>query len=888
MDASTIRRLFFEFFEGQGHAQRPSDSLVPPADDKSLLFTGAGMNQFKDQFLGRVPLTFTRAVTSQKCLRTGDIPNVGVTSFHQTFFEMLGNFSFGDYFKRDAIRWAWELSVDVFKMAPERIHVSVHNDDTESEDIWRQDVGIAEERLWKFGDKDNFWPANAPTDGPNGPCGPCSEMFYDWGDDPCGPDCNPSCDCGRFTEFWNLVFTQFERTDGGVLKPLPQKNIDTGAGLERITAILQNVRTSYDTDLFAPIIEAVCTATGVSYDPKSEQARNIRRLADHARAAVFCVGDGVLPSNQGRGYVLRKLIRQAVRDAMQLGHEDIIVAELVGVIGEVMGDQYPDIVERSENIARIIRGEEEDFRYCINLSMPMLRETLAAMEESGAKVLSGEIAFMLHDTHGVPVELTESVLLEAGLDYDRDGFRNAMEEQRQRSRGATRINDNIFGSGPLVELKTLGVTTEFVGFDDLATEATVLGIIDSYDWSGNILVDSADEDEEVTVVLDHTNFYGESGGQVGDLGTLDNDTASLTVEDTQHGEGMILHLVKVASGRISKGDRLTCRPDVERRRAIERNHTATHLLHHALRQVLGDHAEQSGSLVASDRLRFDFIHDKAVRSEELVKVEDLVNAAVLANDPVSKAVMPISEAREQGATALFGEKYGDEVRMVSIGPGEGVFSRELCGGCHVRHTGEIGSFRIVAEQSVAAGIRRIEAVTGLEALRCARESEGILGKLCATLKAQEPQLVERVCALQDQIRELRAEAKKARQSGAGASAGDLLAQAKDIGGVKIVAAEIADADRDSLRSTADQLRQMGDVVAILIGKGDRGVTIIVGLSKELTKRGLDAVKIARAASAPCGGGGGGRPDMAQAGGQDVSKIAEALEAAVAEAAKTLS
>ena len=887
MKANDIRRLFLEFFEERGHAVRPSDSLIPPADDKSLLFTGAGMNQFKDQFLGRVPLAFTRAATSQKCMRTGDIPNVGVTAFHQTFFEMLGNFSFGDYFKREAIRWAWELSVNVFKMAPECIHVSVHDGDAESEDIWRREVGIADERLWKFGDRDNFWPANAPTDGPNGLCGPCSEMFYDWGDEPCGPACNPSCDCGRFTEYWNLVFTQFERRDGGVLDPLPQKNIDTGAGLERIAAILQNVRSSYETDLFAPIIDAICAAAGVSYDPRSEQARNIRRLADHARAAVFCIGDGVLPSNQGRGYVLRKLIRRAVRDAMQLGYEDVIIADLVGVVGEVMGEQYPDIVERGENIARIIRGEEERFLEKVGWGMPMLEEFIKAAHKKDVTIVSGKTIFDFYDTHGMPVEVCEAVLAKAGLDYDRGEFREAMEEQRECSRWASRISDNIFGSGPLVELKTRGVATEFVGYDHPVAEATVLGIVAGGDMSDDDLVENADEGEEVIVVLDRTNFYGESGGQVGDLGTLSNDTASLTVEDTQRGEGMVLHLVTVTQGRVAVGDKLTCRLDIERRRAIERNHTATHLLHHALRTVLGKHAEQSGSLVTPDRLRFDFTHSQALAPAEIVDIEDRVNAAILADDPVTTAVMPVAEARKQGAMALFGEKYGDQVRMVSVGPAEGVFSRELCGGCHVRRTGEIGSFRILAEQSVAAGIRRIEAVTGMAAMRCARDKAGILGELCATLKTQEPQLIERVHALQDQIRELRAEVRKARQSGAGASASDLLAQARDIGGVKVVAAEVADADRDSLRSTADQLRRTGDVVAILIGKSDRGVTIVVGLSKELTRRGLDAVKIARAAASVCGGGGGGRPDMAQAGGQDISRIAEALEAAVAEAVAAL-
>jgi len=880
MTANEVRRRFLEFFAARGHIICPSDSLIPPPDDKSLLFTGAGMNQFKDQFLGRVPLTFKRAATCQKCLRTGDIPNVGVTAFHQTFFEMLGNFSFGDYFKREAILWAWELSVKEFGLPPERLHASVHKDDEESAQIWLREVGIPPERFWRFGDKENFWPANAPREGPNGPCGPCSELFFDWGPgEGCGqPDCNPSHNCGRFVEYWNLVFTQFDRRDGGRLESLPQKNIDTGAGLERLTAIMQGVRTSYETDLFVPIVRAVCAAVGREPDRGSPEVRRVRRIADHVRAITFCISDGVLPSNQGRGYVLRKLIRQAVRDAIHLGRREPVLYSLVPVVVEVMREPYPELAERQQNIARILRGEEERFHRTLEQGAAIVEELAARARREGRDTIAGEEAFRLFDTYGFPIDVAETMLEESGLKVDRAGFERALEEQRQRARSATKISADIFGSGPLVELKSRGVATEFVGYEQAVAEGEVLGLV-----AGEDLVESADAGEEVIVILDRTNFYGEAGGQVGDTGRICDAAADAQtpgrfvaeVTATQRGEGMVLHLAKVVQGRVRVGQRVRCEPDVVRRRRIERNHTATHLLHHALREVLGQHAEQAGSLVAPDRLRFDFTHGEALTPEQIIQIEDRVNARILADEPVTTTVTTLDAARRAGAIALFGEKYGERVRMVAVGD----FSRELCGGCHVRRTGEIGCFRIVSEQSVAAGIRRIEAVTGEAVLELARQKERVIDVLCGMLKAQEAKLLERVQQLQEQVRELRAEVRKAKQMG-GTSAADFLAQAREVQGVRVVAAEIPDADRDQLRALADQLRQKGDVAAILASRQEKGVVLIVGLSKGLVERGLDAVKIARAAASILGGGGGGRSDLAQAGGQRADDTPAALEAAV--------
>jgi alanyl-tRNA synthetase len=871
MKTTEIRQRFLKFFEERGHKVLPSDSLIPPAEDKSLLFTGAGMNQFKAEFTGRGRPGVTRAATSQKCLRTGDIENVGRTAFHHTFFEMLGNFSFGDYFKRDAILWAWEFLTKEMKIPADKLLVSVYEDDDEAFNIWEKEIGLDAKVIYRYGQHDNFWPADAPRLGPNGLCGPCSEIFYDWGPEAgCDrPDCQPSCDCNRFCEVWNLVFQQFERKDGGVLDPLPTRNIDTGMGLERLAAVMQGKMNNFDGDLFVPIIQNVERIVEADYAKVRDAAQGVafRRIADHARAAVFCIGDGVLPGNTGRGYVLRKLIRRAVLDGNKLGRKTPFLYTLVPVVGKVMGDQYPEIVERRENIARLIQMEEERFLQTLEQGREMLNGFIEKMRKEKARVLPGEEAFRLFDTYGLPLDITESLLEDEGLKVDTEAFEREMTHQRELARAGTRISEDIFGSGPIVELRERTGETRFEGYTKDETDGRVIGII-----AGDQLRRRVNEGDHAVIVLDRTTFYGESGGEVGDTGILEGEGVRFEVTDSQRAEGMVLHIGRVVAGRIHEEDVLSAKPDTVRRAAIRRNHTATHLLHLALREILGRHAEQSGSLVATDRLRFDFHHMQPMTPEEILLVEDHVNERVLRNDPVVWRVMPISEARALGAMALFGEKYGEEVRMLDVGG----YSKELCGGLHCSATGEIGLFKILAETSVAAGIRRIEAITGMNALGHLRSKEDLLQRLSETMGAPEGRLIERAGQLSEQVKELKKDLQKARRSSAPSAAG-LLANAKEIGGAKIVTAKLEDAGPDDLRGLVDQLRQLGGSTAIaLISANEGRVNLIVALTKDLMDKGLHAGKIAGEAAKLVGGGGGGRPDMAQAGGKDPSGMDKAL------------
>ena len=874
MKTSEIRQRFLKFFERKGHQVVPSDSLIPPAEDKSLLFTGAGLNQFKDEFMGRGKPGLKRAVTSQKCFRTGDVDNVGRTAFHDTFFEMLGNFSFGDYFKRESILWGWEFMTREMRLPPERLLVSVYEDDDEAFAIWEKEVGLSPKIIFRYGQHENFWPADAPKLGPNGLCGPDSEIFYDFGTDAgCGkPDCQPSCSCGRFCEVWNLVFQQFERKDGGVLDPLPTKNIDTGMGLERMAAVMQGKRTSYDTDLFVPIIQEIERESEMTYERvrDTRQGVGFRRIADHVRAAAFCIADGVLPSNTGRGYVLRKLIRRAVLDGGRLGRKKAFLYRLVPAVARVMGDHYPELIDRRENIARLIRIEEERFHQTLDQGQGILEGVMQEMRRSSVKTLPGDEAFRLFDTYGLPLDVTESIIEDEGFNVDREGFDRQMERQRELSRQGTKISSDIFGGGPVAELKERGASTAFEGYEQDETEGSVTGIA-----TGDELRDEAREGEEAMIVLDRTTFYGEAGGEVGDTGLLESSEARFEVADTRRSEDMILHIGRVRRGVIRLGDALIARPDVARRAAIRRNHTATHLMHLALREVLGKHAEQAGSLVAPDRLRFDFHHVQAMTPEEIRLVEDKVNERILSNDTVAWRVVPLAEAKAQGATALFGEKYGEEVRLLDVGG----YSKELCGGLHCSATGDIGFFRILSESSVAAGVRRIEAVTGLGALQFVREKEELLRRVGELLGAPEARLVERAEHLAAQVKELRKELQKARQASA-PGAGDYLRNAKDVGGAKLVAAKVEDAGPDDLRSMADQLRRIAPSVAIVLGSvSDDRVNLMVAVTRDLVERGLHAGKIAGEAAKLVGGGGGGRPDMAQAGGKDPAGLEKAIRKA---------
>ena len=874
MKSSEIRQRFLRFFEDKGHAILPSDSLVPPSEDKSLLFTGAGMNQFKNEFMGRGKPGLKRAVTSQKCFRTGDLDNVGRTAFHHTFFEMLGNFSFGDYFKREAIFWGWEFLTKEMKLPASRLEVSIYEEDEEAFAIWHKEIGLDPKVIRRYGQHDNFWPADAPKMGPNGLCGPCSEIYYDWGADiGCRkPECQPSCNCGRYMEVWNLVFQQFDRQEGGVLVPLPTKNIDTGMGLERLARVMQKGRTNFDTDLFMPIIREVERIAQKEYDGVRDTRQGVafRRIADHVRSAAFCISDGVLPGNGGRGYVLRKLIRRAFLDGGRLGRKEPFLYELVPVVAKVMGDQYPDVRQRRENIANIIKNEEERFNQTLEQGLALLGSIMDDLRKASKDTLPGGEAFRLFDTYGLPLDVTEAILDDGDLKVDREGFEREMSRQRELSRKGTKISTDIFGGGPAAELKERGATTVFEGYEKDEVEGMVVGLL-----CGDTLRDELKAGEEGIVVLDRTAFYGESGGEVGDTGILESLNAKFEVTDSQRSGGMVLHVGKVAQGVVKMDDYLHARPSVPRRAAIRRNHTATHLLHLALRDVLGKHAEQAGSLVTPDRLRFDFHHNQAVTKDELRRIEDQVNLRVIENSPVSWRVTSIDEARAEGAMALFGEKYGAEVRVLNIGG----YSRELCGGLHARATGDIGLVKIVGESSVAAGVRRIEAVTGSEALRVVREKEELLRAVADALGAQEARLVERAEQLTQQVKDLRKDLQKAKQSTA-PSAADYLKNARDIGGVKVVAAKLDDATPDDLRTLVDQLRQTAPTVAIVFGAAAEGrVTLIVAFSKDLVAKGLHAGKIAGEAAKIVGGGGGGRPDMAQAGGKDPAKLDEAVKKA---------
>ena len=870
METNVIRRKFLSFFEKKGHSLFPSDSLVPE-DDPTLLFTGAGMNQFKDMFLGKGTLGVKSATTCQKCIRTGDIENVGKTPMHHTFFEMLGNFSFGDYFKLEAIEMAWEFMLNEMKLPEERLSVSIYLDDEESYGIWLKKIGVPEDKIYRFGEKENFWPANAPSDGPNGPCGPCSEIFYDRGEDVgCGrKECAPDCDCGRFVEVWNLVFTQFDRKDGGVLEPLPNKNVDTGMGLERMASVMQDVSTNFEIDIFKPIIQNISEITEVKYDSQTENGKLMNRIADHIRAIIFCISDGVLPSNEGRGYVERRLLRRAVRDGLKLGKEECFLYKLVPIIADVMHEAYSEIKQRRENIARIIKNEEERFHETLFMGNKRLDELMEGLRRSEQKRLSGQDAFQLYDTFGFPFEMTKSILEESGLNIDESGFEREMEKQREQARSSTQMTGNIFDEGPIGIIKETAKETTFLGYENCEIESRVIGLIIE-----EKLVKAADTGQEVHIVLDQTPFYAEAGGQVGDTGIVQTENSKVEVSNTKKSNDIIVHIGKVVEGKIKTNENVTCVIDKGRRAAIKRNHSATHLLHYTLRQVVGQHAEQSGSLVAPERLRFDFHHFEGIKKDEIARIEELMNERIMENTPVATEEMALDKARKAGATALFGEKYGENVRVVNIGD----YSQELCAGTHVKNTGEIGLFKITSESSIAAGIRRLEAVTGNDALTRIRQKEKTLDRLCNVLDVQENMAVQRAEELMLQVRDLRKDVQKAKKEGTREFSSELIANAREISGVKIVTEVIEGVDIDDLRKTVDSLKESLGSVAIVLGTTEDGkVTLITSLSNDLVKKGLHAGNIARDIAKIVGGGGGGRADMAQAGGQLPDKINEAID-----------
>ena len=867
MKTNDIRKKFLKYFEQNDHVVYPSDSLIP-SNDPTLLFTGAGMNQFKDMFIGTGHLNCTRATTCQKCLRTGDIENVGRTSSHHTFFEMLGNFSFGDYFKNEVIDWAWTFVRKEMNIPEDRLSVSVYKDDDESFRIWNKKIGVPANKIYRFGESDNFWPANAPSKGPNGPCGPCTEIFYDQGENiGCKKaECDPSCDCDRYVEIWNLVLMQFERKEGGKLEPLESKCIDTGMGLERIARVMQGLLSNFEIDIFTPVTQNIANLLEINCDGETKNVRLVRRIADHIRAIVFCIADGVYFSNEGRGYVERRLLRRAMRDVIELGKSDILLYKLVNVIADVMEEPYPELKKRSENIAKIIKNEEERFHETIEKGTQLLDEYIEKLNKKKQTVLSGVDSFRLYDTFGFPLDMTESILKEKGLDVDKSGFETEMEKQREQARSKTQIVGSVF-TNDLKKDKDRE-KTEFKGYESDKIECKVRQII--FDKNS---VDFAEKGKEVLIELEKTSFYAEAGGQVGDKGYLNNVECNIEVNDTIKENGGILHVCKIIKGCIKCGDTVSAEVDVSRRNAIKRNHSATHLLHHFLKQVLGQHAEQAGSMVGPDRLRFDFRHFEHVTPNELERIEFLVNEKILNDDEVATKDMSFKDAIDSGVTALFGEKYGDLVRAVTIGG----YSKELCGGTHVSRTGNIGHFRIINESSIAAGIRRIEAITGHEALQRARKKESLIFDLCQILNTNEELLEGRVKELLKEVKDYDKEINKLKQKSQGEIAEKLIANAKEECGVKIVSAKLENAAISDLRNTADSLRKASDSIIVVLGSIENNrVVLITALSSEVVKKGLNAGKIVKEIAKIVEGGGGGRAEIAQAGGNNIAKIDDAI------------
>lgn len=867
MKSSEIRETFLRYFEERGHRRVKSSPLVP--DDPTLLLTNAGMVQFKPYFLGTAKPEFTRATSCQKCVRTTDIEKVGRTARHLTFFEMLGNFSFGDYYKDKAIPWAWEFLTQVVGIDPTRLYCSVFREDDEAYEIWRDVVGVPEERIVRLGEEDNFWDM-----GTTGPCGPCSEIIYDQGEEfGCGrPDCRVGCDCDRYLELWNLVFMQYNRDEEGKLEPLPSKNIDTGLGLERLASVLQGARTNFETDTIYPVIEKVADVSGIPYGRDERADVSLKLVADHSRAFTFLVGDGVLPSNEDRGYVLRRLIRRAVRHARLLDIERPFLGEMVDVVVETLGDAYPELKENRSFIRAIVEKEEERFSQTLRAGLAYFEEAVARATEGGGGILSGEDAFHLHDTLGFPLELTREMASERGLEVDLEGFDRLMGEQRQRARAAREERgfreawDEVYS-----EIRENYGPTDFTGYQATTDRGRVVALV----REGRI-VPRASAGEEVEVFLDRTPFYAEKGGQVGDKGVLAFPGGSAEVEDTFYpADDLIAHRARVKEGTLEVGQEVEAQVNAERRWAIRRHHTATHLLHWALGQVLGEHARQAGSLVDERRLRFDFTHFQPLSPEEKDRVEELVNRKILENHPVRAYITTFDYAREIGAVALFGEKYGDFVRVVEVGD----ISKELCGGTHVHRTGDIGHFAILSESGIGSSTRRIEAVTGLEALKYRRELERVVQAAARMLRTDPWRLPEGIGRLLDRVKELENELKR-RESRAVAEMAQQDAAWREEGledGRKVAVARVDGLDARELREVAERAlaTRRACVVGIASVKGDKA-NLVVAVRKDLAGT-VNAVELVQQAAQALGGGGGGRPDMAMGGGSRLEGVHEALE-----------
>ena len=861
MKSAEIREAFLRFFEEQGHTRVPSSSLVPN-NDPTLLFTNAGMNQFKDCFLGQEKRAYTRATSSQKCVRAGgknsDLENVGYTARHHTFFEMLGNFSFGDYFKKDAINFAWTFLTGVLKLPKDKLWVTVYASDDEAYDIWTKDVGVPAERMIRIGDNkgapyasDNFW-----TMGDTGPCGPCTEIFYDhgpeiWG----GPPGSPDEDGDRYIEIWNNVFMQFNRTADGVLHPLPAPSVDTGMGLERISAVMQHVNSNYDIDLFQSLLTAAADAIGCA----NEGQASLKVVADHIRSCSFLIADGVLPSNEGRGYVLRRIIRRACRHGNKLGATGNFFYKIVAALVAEMGESFPELVREQANIERVLKAEEEQFSKTLEQGLKILELDLADLKGT---VVPGDVVFKLYDTYGFPMDLTADIARERNLTVDEEGFEREMEAQRVRARSAS-----SFGLDYNTLVK-VDVPTEFVGYSATQASAKIVAL-----YKDGQSVASLSEGDEGVVILDQTPFYAESGGQVGDCGYLQAGAARFDVRDTTKTGGAFLHHGVVAAGGLKVGETVDAQVDADVRHATALNHSATHLLHAALRQVLGEHVQQKGSLVDSQRMRFDFSHFEAIKPEQIKALEDIVNAEIRKNTPVETEETDIETAKQKGAMALFGEKYGDSVRVLSMG---GDFSVELCGGIHAKRTGDIGLMKIISEGGVASGVRRIEAVTGAAALAYLNAGEEQLKEAASLVKGSRENLVDKLSAVLERNRQLEKQLEQLQAKAASAAGDDLSSSAVDVKGVKVLTARLDGQDGKALLALVDQLKnKLGRAVILLGSVHEDKVVLVAGVTKDLTGQ-LKAGDLMKQAAAAVGGKGGGRPDMAQGGGVDAAALDAAL------------
>ncbi len=859
-----LRKMFLEFFESKGHLAMKSFSLVPH-NDKSLLLINSGMAPLKPYFTGQEIPPRTRVTTCQKCIRTGDIENVGKTARHGTFFEMLGNFSFGDYFKREAIHWSWEFLTEVVGLEPDRLYPSVYVDDQEAFDIWNKEMGIASDRIFKFGKEDNFWEHGS------GPCGPCSEIYYDRGEKyGCGSqDCTVGCECDRYMEIWNNVFTQFDNDGNGNYEELEQKNIDTGMGLERLASVVQDVDSIFDVDTIKALRDKVCEFAGAQYKADAEKDVSIRLITDHIRSATFMISDGIMPTNEGRGYVLRRLIRRAARHGRLLGIDGKFLAKLSATVIEGSKDGYPELEEKKEFIFKVLTQEEDKFNKTIDQGLSILASMQDEMKAAGKTVLSGADAFKLYDTYGFPLDLTKEILEETGYTIDEEGFKAAMEEQRVKARNAREVTNYMGADATVYDEIDANVTSEFVGYDRLTHTSKIIVLTTESE-----IVEGITEGENGTVFVDETPFYATMGGQEGDTGVIRTADAEFVVTDTiKLLGGKIGHVGKMTKGMFKVGDSVTLEVAEKERANTCKNHSATHLLQKALKTVLGSHVEQKGSLVTPDRLRFDFAHFSAMTLEELEKVEMIVNEEIAKNLPVVTEVMNIEQAKATGAMALFGEKYEEDVRVVSMGD----FSKELCGGTHVSNTGNITTFKIVSEAGVAAGVRRIEALTGDGVFRYYKEVEKELEEAARAAKSSPSNLKEKIEHMQAEMKALQSEIESLKSKAAKDALGDVMDQVKEINGVKLLATAVEDVDMNGLRDLGDQLKEkLGEGVVVIASSANGKVSLIAMATDAAMAKGAHAGNLIKGIAAFVGGGGGGRPNMAQAGGKNPAGISDAI------------